>query len=203
MKKKKFYTVWHGVSPGVYDSWEECLLQVKGFNGARYKSFSSREEAEAALAGGISYSNVREYSNVKVKGYPEGPLWTVDAACSGNPGKMEYRGVSLPDKKVLFHMGPLEDGTNNIGEFLAIVHALALQKKKGLSFPVYSDSRNALLWVKLKKCRTKLKHTGKNDEIFDLISRAEKWLKENTWEISLNKWETKVWGEIPADFDRK
>ena len=79
--------------------------------------------------------------------------WAVDAACSGNPGPMEYRGVYLLTGQEIFHFGPVY-GTNNIGEFLAIVHALALMKQKGLQMTIYSDSRNALGWVNQKKCKT-------------------------------------------------
>lgn len=129
---------------------------------------------------------------------------SVDAACSGNPGDMEYRGVWTANGQELFRIGPYRDGTNNIGEFLAIVHALALLKKQNDDkTPIYSDSRNAILWVKKKKANTKLARTRHNEIIFDLIARAEKWLRENTWSNPLLKWETKYWGEIPADFGRK
>ena len=135
---------------------------------------------------------------------PSGDVLVVDAACSGNPGRMEYRGVYLRNRQEIFHIGPLEDGTNNIGEFLAIVHALALQKQKGLCFPVYSDSANALIWLRKKKCGTKLAHTGRNEQIFNLIKRAETWLATHDWhDIPVLKWETAQWGEIPADFGRK
>ena len=100
-------------------------------------------------------------------------------------------------------MGPMEQGTNNIGEFLALVHGLALFKKSGCKMPVYSDSRNAILWVKQKKCKTKLERSSINEPIFDLIERAEKWLRENTYSTQILKWETAEWGEIPADFGRK
>ena len=33
--------------------------------------------------------------------------------------------------------------------------------------------------------------------------RATKWLKENNYSATIKKWETKKWGEIPADFGRK
>ena len=129
--------------------------------------------------------------------------YAVDAACSGNPGMMEYQGVDVQSKARLFHLGPLY-GTNNIGEFLAIVHALALQKRLGTKLPIYSDSRNALLWIKAKKCKTKLKRTPKSAEVYELIGRAEKWLRENPDnDIQLLKWHTEQWGEIPADFGRK
>ena len=94
-------------------------------------------------------------------------------------------------------------GTNNIGEFLAIVHGLALLKQKGFDMPIYSDSVNAINWIKQKKCKTKLPRDAKTEELFCLIERAEKWLRENTYTTRILKWETKQWGEIPADFGRK
>ena len=126
----------------------------------------------------------------------------VDAACSGNPGAMEYRGVHVASRQEIFHFGPVY-GTNNIGEFLAIVHGLALLKQKGFDMPIYSDSVNAINWVKQKKCKTKLPREPKTEELFKLIERAEKWLRENTYTTKILKWETKQWGEIPADFGRK
>ena len=126
----------------------------------------------------------------------------VDAACSGNPGKMEYRGIDLATGAQVFHYGPVF-GTNNIGEFLAIVHALALMKQRGWDLPIYSDSRNALLWVKGKKCKTKLPRTQATEQAHDMIARAERWLAGNEYANRLLKWETDKWGEIPADFGRK
>jgi len=126
----------------------------------------------------------------------------VDAACSGNPGPMEYRGVHLPSGQQVFHFGPMY-GTNNIGEFLAIVHALALMKQKGIEMPVYSDSYNAILWVNKQQCKTKLERTEKTEELYKLIARAEKWLRENPQHAPVLKWETSQWGEVPADFGRK
>ena len=127
----------------------------------------------------------------------------VDAACSGNPGLMEYRGVFVSDGVEIFHMGPLEEGTNNIGEFLAIVHALALLQKSGKAYPLYTDSVNAMKWIERKKCNTQLAETARNRPIFELIARAEKWLRENSFTTPILKWDTKKWGEIPADFGRK
>ena len=126
----------------------------------------------------------------------------MDAACSGNPGMMEYRGVYIGTGEEVFHFGPLY-GTNNIGEFLAIVHGLALLKQKGLTLPIYSDSVNAQLWVKQKKCKTKLPRDSKSEELYGYIERAEKWLRENSYTTDVIKWETDNWGEIPADFGRK
>lgn len=128
--------------------------------------------------------------------------WAVDAACSGNPGPMEYRGIDLATGAEVFHFGPLH-GTNNIGEFLAIVHALALMEQRGIVKTIYSDSYNAILWVSKGKCKTKLEHNAKTARLFDVIARAERWLATHTYTAPIIKWETKQWGEVPADFGRK
>lgn len=212
MKKEKFYVVWAGVNPGIYTSWTDCQLQTKGYEGAKYKSFETRGEAEKAFAspayayiGKNSLSLSRKQGNAKRDSLPASVIknsLAVDAACSGNPGAMEYQGVHIASRQRIFHFGPMH-GTNNIGEFLAIVHGLALLKQKGFGMPIYSDSINAISWVKQKKCKTKLPRNSKTEDLFLLIERAEKWLRENTYDTLLLKWETREWGEIPADFGRK
>ena len=208
MAKQKFYVVWEGHNPGIYKSWDECQKQVAGFPQAKYKSFESATEAEKAFQG-----NYWKYVQSAKKPGPKQRVSrsaiiqesvAVDAACSGNPGDMEYRGVWVADGRQLFHVGPLKDGTNNIGEFLALVHALAMLKTQNKpSLTIYSDSKIAQGWVKKGKCNTKLEKTGRNDEIFNLIDRAEKWLAVNKITNPIIKWETEDWGEIPADFGRK
>lgn len=207
MAKKKYYVVWNGVNPGIYDSWKDCLLQTKGYEGAKYKSFDTREEAEKAYTSSPwAYIGKNAPNKTpKLEVYPPEVIdnsLAVDAACSGNPGAMEYRGVHIASRQEIFHFGPMK-GTNNIGEFLAIVHGLALIKQKGFNMPIYTDSVNAMKWVKAKKCRTKLPRTAETEELFRIIERAENWLKNNTYTTPIFKWETKVWGEIPADFGRK
>lgn len=206
-KKKKYYVVWKGVSPGVYDSWTDCQLQIKGYEGAQYKSFETQEEAEQALVSSPFHyigKNAAKKEEVNKQLPPNFDMncLAVDAACSGNPGPMEYRGVYLLTGQEVFHFGPVY-GTNNIGEFLAIVHALALMKQKAINMPIYSDSRNALSWVKQKKCKTKLERTPKTEKLFQMIERAENWLQNHDYTIPLLKWETDQWGEVPADFGRK
>ena len=209
-KKQKYYVVWKGVCPGIYTSWTDCQLQTKGYDGALYKSFDTQEEAEHAFASPghhyVGNQNSKPKTQNPVKSLPENfdmNCVAVDAACSGNPGPMEYRGVYLLTGQEIFHFGPVH-GTNNIGEFLAIVHALALMKQKGICMTIYSDSRNALSWVKQKKCKTKLERTPKTEELFCMIERAETWLKTHDYaDIPLLKWETEEWGEVPADFGRK
>lgn len=128
--------------------------------------------------------------------------WAVDAACSGNPGPMEYQGIDLATGQQVFHFGPVH-GTNNIGEFLAIVHALALMAQRGEKKAIYSDSYNAILWVSKRKCKTKLPLTPKTAQLFNVIARAEQWLATHSYTNDIIKWETKKWGEVPADFGRK
>lgn len=213
MAKQKHYVVWDGVTPGIYSSWTDCQLQIKGYEGAKYKSFDSREEAERAFTSSpYAYigKNAKKADTTRNASFASGTLpgavidnsLAVDAACSGNPGPMEYRGVHVASRQEIFHFGPMR-GTNNIGEFLALVHGLALLKQKGFDMPIYSDSVNAISWVKQKKCKTKLPRTSETEQLFVLIERAEKWLKENKFTTPILKWETKEWGEIPADFGRK
>src|SRR5690554_97565 len=208
MAKRKYYVVWEGVVPGIYLTWDECKAQVYGYDNAKYKSFSSLEDAEEAYSENPwKHLKSKKTQSRNSTALPAKEIIyesiAVDAACSGNPGLMEYRGVYVADNTEIFHVGPLEDGTNNIGEFLAIVHALALLTKNGKNEPIYSDSVNAIKWVENKKCNTKLKKTDKNINIFDLINRAEIWLELNSFSNKILKWETKKWGEIPADFGRK
>ena len=180
-------------------------MQISGVQ-ALYKSFNTLEEAERAYS-----SPAHEYigrdtrscaASVSSQQNIIKNALAVDAACSGNPGMMEYRGVYIGTGEEVFHFGPMY-GTNNIGEFLAIVHGLALLKQKNMSMPIYSDSRNALLWVKQKSCKTKLPRDSKSEPLFEYIDRAEKWLRANSYATELLKWETEQWGEIPADFGRK
>lgn len=211
MAKQKYYVVWDGVTPGIYSSWTECQLRIKGYEGAKYKSFDTREEAERAFASspyayiGKNAKHAKNSGKLPSESLPvavvENSL-AVDAACSGNPGPMEYRGVHIVSRQEIFHFGPMK-GTNNIGEFLALVHGLALLKQRGFDMPIYSDSANAISWVKQKKCKTKLPRTSETEQLFLLIERAEKWLKENSYSTRILKWETREWGEIPADFGRK
>jgi ribonuclease HI len=205
---KKYYVVWIGARPGIYAKWGDCEAQIKGFPGARYQGFPSREAAEAAYAAGPPA--VRRRPSKKTAPARPSPRdashphsLCVDAACSGNPGALEYQGVLTQSGERIFHQQfPL--GTNNIGEFLGIVHALALLKQKGKpDMPIYSDSQNAIKWVQQKKCKTTLDEGPKTKELFEVIRRAEKWLQENQWRNPLLKWDTEHWGEIPADFGRK
>ncbi len=217
-QKAKFYVVWQGRESGIYDSWAACEAQVKGV-AAKYKGFATRQEAEKALEEGYekhitgrsAAEKISASSLCSLKDSPEEmlkhgvklPALAVDAACSGNPGKMEFRGVIADTSTQVFHRGPYVGGTNNIGEFLAIVLGLAYLKQKNLPWALYSDSKTAIAWVRDKKCKTQIEWTAKNQDLLIAVRAAEKWLHENTWTTPIYKWDTEHWGEIPADFGRK
>lgn len=211
MSKKKYYVVWQGVEPGIYESWSDCQLQIKGYPGAQYASFKTIEAAREAYDNGYHDHISGKATKVKNSGSKANwgedvdlTAWAVDAACSGNPGVMEYRGVHVSDAGEIFRMGPFKLGTNNIGEFLALVHAAALLKNSGDSERlIYTDSRTALSWIKKKKVKTTLSRNKNTQVLFDLIERAEKWLHNNDITNPIIKWDTDNWGEIPADFGRK
>lgn len=197
----KSYVVWAGRRTGVFDSWKECEAQVKGYPTARFKAFETRRDAERAFRTGYD-----EYRREQAPApLPAEVLhaYVVDAACNGSPGDLEYRCVKIDTRQEIFHQGPFPDGTNNVGEFLAIVHALAYFAQQGIEAPLYSDSRNALSWVRQKTCRTNLARTSRNAYLFDLIARAELWLRQHSFTTPLLHWQTEEWGENPADFGRK
>jgi len=205
--KNKYYVVWRGKQPGIYTTWEACKKQVMGFDGAQYKSFTSEDEARQAY--GQPYEIIRGNKGKKdltTLVSDEKPILesiSVDAACKGNPGTLEFRGVFTMTETPLFDRGPYAMGTVNIGEFLAIVLALAYCKKHKLNYPIYSDSMTAISWVKKKQVNTKLVRTAENDQLFVMLINAQNWLRTNTWNTPILKWKTDIWGEIPADYGRK
>ncbi|WP_034920883.1 viroplasmin family protein [Gillisia sp. CAL575] len=212
-KKKKFYVIWEGVETGIFHTWNECLANTKGYPQAKFKSFLTLDAAEKAYSESywdyagkdVKEKFIPEFSKEQLLliGQPVLDSISVDAACSGNPGRLEYQGVFTETKEVIFKQGPFEYSTVNMGEFLAIVHALAELKRRNDKRPIYSDSKVAMGWVKKGICNTNLEETENNKETFKLIARALKWLAENNYDNQILKWETKAWGEIPADYGRK
>lgn len=210
MAKQKFYTVWKGRKTGVFDSWDECKAQINGFPQAEYKSFKTKALAEEALkcsssdfiGQDIFETSLTEEQLILI-GKPIDESISVDGAWNTLTGVVEYRGVLTNSGQEIFRQGPFDNGTNNIVEFLAIVHALAYCKQKNLKLPIYSDSRNAIGWVQDKNARTNHKRDQTNIKLFELLDRGVKWLCENEYENKVLKWETEAWGENPADFGRK
>lgn len=220
MAKQKYYVVWVGNRPGVYASWPECQAQVSAFKDAKYKAFESKLEAERAYQEGwkkhwgqkgkqAASGQALVRSATKGSSAPaeqeeiDYDSISVDVGTKGNPGPIEYRGVCTQTGEVLFAKGPIPNGTNNLGEFLAIVHSLAYLKQKGSNKTVYSDSRTAMKWVRDKKVATTLERNAATKEVWDLVDRALHWLETNSYENKLLKWQTQSWGEIKADYGRK
>lgn len=237
-EKRKFYVVWEGREPGIYEDWEDCLAQVDGFPGAKYKSFKTQNEAVMAFRGDgreeetllqqIALKNIemsqsspaplsatRPANTPTTKAAPVYPDYSripeinlsaiaTDGACAGNPGRMEYRCVKVATGEEIFHIGPLDDGTNNVAEYLALVHALALLfRQNDSTTPIYTDSATAVAWVRNRGCRTQLTPTERNRKIFEMLARANLWLRSHSPRNPILRWNTPLWGEIPADFGRK
>ena len=202
MVTTKCYVVWVGRQPGIYTSWVECAEQVQGFSGAKYKSFEREDQAEEAFKLGWEKC-IGTIPSLSLPPEVIADSISVDAACDNSPGKLEYRGVYTKNGEELFRIGPLENGTNNLGEFLAIVHALALLKQQGESKPIYSDSRTAIGWVRQKQVHSKLPRHKDTEKVWTLADRALKWLENNTYANKILDWDTQQWGEIRADFGRK
>ncbi|MCG5105097.1 ribonuclease H [Oceanobacillus alkalisoli] len=217
MAKQKYYVVWEGRNPGIYTSWADCQKQTSGYKQAKFKSYPSLAEAEKAYKAGWknnwgSGGNASAMQRKKPAGNisansPEEKIdydsISVDVGTRGNPGPIEYQAVDTRTGEVVFSYGPIKKGTNNLGEFLAIVHALAFLQKQGSEKTIYTDSVNAMKWVREKKVSTTLKRDASTEEIWNLIDRALEWLHTHTYENKIKKWDTKKWGEIKADYGRK
>lgn len=228
MAKQKYYVVWVGNQPGVYTSWNECQAQVNGFEGAKFKSFASGAEAELAYQQGWqrywgngkgqtsqrSGNNANNNRKASSSGAGNATISvdddeidyhtiSVDVGTAGNPGPIEYKGVDTATGEVLFSVGPIPNGTNNLGEYLAIVHALAYIAQNGDTRNIYSDSMTAMKWVKQKSPNTNLPRNAATSEIWSLVDRATNWLQNNSYSTKIMKWQTDRWGEIKADYGRK
>ncbi len=215
MAYRKFYVVFKGKAPGLYDSWEECKAQIEGFPGAVYRAFQDQDEATEAFRRHDSGEDMaiykamrrRDAAVVNYEAFPEIRLdaIAVDASCPGNPGPVEYRGVRVGTGEQLFRVGPLQGGTNNIGEYLALVHVSAMLMKAGdTTTPIYSDSRTAIGWFMRGASNTKIRPSAANEALRQILARADAWRRVNrVIPNPIFKWDTDRWGEIPADFGRK
>lgn len=211
MGANKHYVVWVGRKPGVYASWTECQKQTDGFDQAKFKAFPNRALAaqaykdgwEAHWGKGKSGANHSRVKKIDSSAEIDYDSISVDVGTRGNPGPVEYQGVDTKTGQVIFSYGPIEKGTNNLGEFLAIVHALAYLKEQKSNKTIYTDSLNAMKWVREKKVSTTLVKDESTKEMWDLVDRAVQWLQTNTYENKILKWDTKKWGEIKADYGRK
>jgi ribonuclease HI len=219
MAKNKYYVVWEGSKPGIYDSWSECQAQTNGYPQAKFKAYQSKAEAKVAYKEGWKKhwgkSNSTKSNTKKVSKKVSQPSLfeqpeeidydsiSVDVGTRGNPGPIEYKGVDTQTGEVLFQVGPIENGTNNLGEFIAIIHGLSYLKKLGSNKTVYTDSKTALSWIRNKKVASTLVRDESTKKVWELTDRALNWLHNNTYQNKVLKWKTEEWGEIKADYGRK
>lgn len=207
----QYYGVWIGRKPGVYDNWNDCKAQVDKFSGARYSKLKSTTKEEALLEFNKENNNTIDNSKETIKSTnnvvntsnkPIENVLTVDGASNGL--NCEFQAVWYPSGEVAFKSKQYQGGTNNIAEFLGLVLAIKHLEKNNLPLSVYTDSVTAMAWLRDKKANTTAKTTGKATEELDkLINQAETYLKEKERKINIMKWETKSWGQIPADYGRK
>lgn len=216
MAKNKYYVVWEGSKPGIYDSWSECQAQTNGYPQAKFKAYPSAAEAQVAFKEGWkkhwgktnstkpkSKSKSSQTSLFETDEEIDYDSISVDVGTRGNPGPIEYKGVDTRTGEVLFQVGPIEKGTNNLGEFIAIIHGLSYLKKLDSHKTVYTDSKTALSWIRNKKVASTLVRDESTEKIWELTDRALSWLHHNTYENKVIKWKTEKWGEIKADYGRK
>jgi len=205
MAKNKAYVVWDGYEPGIYDTWAECEEQIKGYSGAKFKGFPSEKLAKEAFMNGPEEQKTKEQKMVRSQSQ-EGIVYDsicVDGACSGNPGQGAYQCVDVKTGEQLFIETDFEETTNNVMEFLALWKGIKYLYDNNIDRPIYSDSISAMAWVRDKKCRSSIKQTDKNFDSIAMIRKAENWLSSTKYNVTILKWDTKNWGEIPADFGNK
>lgn len=237
--KHKYYVVLRGHQLGIYTSREACKQQVEKYAGAVYKSFLDKESAEFAWKqqsfwsanwGWYKWQSSTDYLR-QVLGEEFDRVVCTDAACPSNPGPVEYRAVSLREGKELFRVGPLEWGSVNLAEFLAIVEAMVIifchfewseaklrnllstnnksfLDKLGMTTPpiIYSDSKIAINRVRNWSFSTTVDRNRQNRQLFDRLDMAINWLVQHphrSYSVELRQRPTKLWGQIPADFGRK
>lgn len=197
-----FYVVLVGKEPGIYQTWNECEEQVKGFKGAKFKKFKLEEEAKKAFFEN-SFDKKDCINKIDIKKeYPKKGL-AVDGACSGNPGVGEYQIFDFEKNKMIFTSTKYYDVTNNLMEYMALIQSLIISEDYDINYDIYSDSVTAMAWLRNKKVNTTVKKTDLNKVFFDDLNKCEKWLKNKIIKNNIIKWNTKLLGEIPADFGRK
>lgn len=180
-----WYVVKRGRIPGIYTDWDSCEKQIKGFSNAKFKKFNVESEAR---------SYFEKDSSITVERPTEG--MAVDAAFSMKKDIGEYQIYDLVKKEIVYRSREYKNVTVNIMEFLAICKSLEL-------FPyedIYSDSATAITWVEKQKINS---NKPLDSEVQKEIDLALFTLKSNILGNKIIKWDTHIFGDIPADFGRK
>jgi len=196
-KTKKYYAVFQGHNPGIYTSWDKVSEQVKGFKGAKYKSFSSREEAilwlrDCVIAASepVSESLITLIKTVGVAEAKEDRIIIhTDGGASPNPGKGGY-GIVLQKGNYRKELSAgYQLTTNNRMELMACIVALqALKEPSEVS--LYTDSKYVVDsitkgWAKGWKSRGWKRTGGQLAENIDLWEELLSLLENHKVEL---KW---------------
>lgn len=137
-----------------------------------------------------------------------------DASCRGDSkskqrdgyfhGKVEWQVRDLATGEFVRSSHVQEHSTGPIGETLGVITALRYLHEKGdHTTPVYCDNETAIEWVQARVCRSKLPLNLKTASTITDLNHAFDWLNEKKPRNPVRKWQTKIWGENPADFNRK
>lgn len=145
MAKKKFYAVKKGYNIGIYESWSTVEPLVKGYSGAKFKSFFSRDEAQTWLEGNGDMARrpaSKKKSNVSVEPGHHGAeiLIYTDGGAINNPGPGGYGVVILTGTIKKEFQGGYRLTTNNRMELKACIVALQQVQESSLKIVLYSDS---------------------------------------------------------------
>ncbi|MBA35375.1 MAG: ribonuclease HI [Oleispira sp.] len=160
---KKFYVIWVGREPGIYTDWPTAQKQIIKFSGAKYKSFPTKAEAEAAFSGGTvssagkpssnSSKNTNKGNNLSAPPIKTDVVIYCDGGCDPNPGKAGS-GVAVyqNDQLIQLWYGVYNpNGTNNTAELNALFYSLQLAQhatKQGLSAQILCDSMYSIQCIR-------------------------------------------------------
>ncbi|CAH9058473.1 Ribonuclease H [Pseudoalteromonas sp. CIP111854] len=159
---KKYYVIWTGRETGIFTTWDKCKSLVDGFAGAKYKSYSSLEEAQSAFSGKLSLtplkakqraktnkSNITSLCQKEIDAMPFDIKIYTDGACDPNPGKAGT-GLAVYKQNELSELwyGLYQAiGTNNTAELRGLAQALLLAKEylaSNFSVVIFCDSRYSI-----------------------------------------------------------
>jgi ribonuclease HI len=161
---QKYYVVWQGRETGIFNDWASCKKQIDHFPGARYKSFTTQQEAQAAFKAGVgksttttkSVSNgfkkapgIKTYTEADIKAIQVDTKIYTDGGCEPNPGKAGsgmavYRNEQLAE---LWYGLYNPHGTNNTAELNALCQAMRMAEqelKHKRSVVIFCDSKYAI-----------------------------------------------------------
>jgi ribonuclease HI len=188
----KYYAVRYGLEgPKVYTDWTSCQAAVKGFKGAKFKSFTSQEDADAFI----------EMVEDVLTSYPEGHHITVDASSSIKEDFWEFQMVWSDSKELIYRSPTYKGGTNNTGEVLGLAYAIKYRSENSLDCNIYCDSMTAI--SACEKGSYSMKSANISLETMRLVHKAlgEIMYIDRSHVIHWNN--AKVGIEIPSDFGRK